>query len=286
MEENILVKIEQGLANFTPSEKKIAKFILDDPENIIEFSITDLAQSTNTSEASVVRLCKKLGLGGYKDLKVNILWEMSAANKNKQVIYDNISEEDTSEDILDKVSADSIKAIEDTKKVLDIEKLETAVKKINTADNIYIFGVGSSAIVGMDLQYKLMKVELPAFTFLDKDMQVASSINLTKDDVAIAISNTGKTKDIITALKVAKKKGATTIAITQYNDTPILEVTDIPLYTAHVDNIFKSGGMASRIAQLNLIDTLFMEIASKKYDQVIENIEEIKNIIEDVDIII
>ena len=286
MDENILVKIEQGLNNFTPSEKKIAKFILKNPEDVIGVSITELAKSTDTSEASIVRLCKTLGLNGYKDLKINISWEVSAANKNKRTIREKINKNDDLDDILHKVSADSIKAIKDTEKVLNLDKLREAVEAITNANNIYIYGIGSSAIVASDLQFKLMKINLPSFSYKDKDMQISSSVNIKEDDVAIAISNTGKTQDIIKILKVAKEKKATTIAITQYNNAPILKHTDIPLFTAHIENIFKSGGMASRIAQLNLIDTLFMEIANKKYDQVIENIEEIKQIIEDVDRII
>ncbi len=286
MDKDILVKLEQGMKNFTRSEKKIAKYVLENPEMIMETSITDLAKSTKTSEASIVRFCKSMGLDGFKDFKITISWELSAANKNKQIIHEKIKLDDNSKDILEKVSLGSIKAIEDTKKVLDIKYLEKAVKEISQANNIYLFGIGSSGIVAMDFQFKLMKINMPAFAFFDKDMQLASSVNLQEGDIAIAITETGKTRDIITALKVAKEKGAKTITITQYGKSPILEFTDIPLFTACVENIFESGGMASRVAQLNLVDVLFMQIASKKYDQVIDNLEEIRQIVEDVSRII
>ncbi|WP_035571929.1 MurR/RpiR family transcriptional regulator [Halonatronum saccharophilum] len=281
MLKGILTKIKQGLKTFKPSEEKIARFILDNPDRAIGLSITDLANFSGTSEASVVRFCKTLDLKGYKDLKLSISYDLSTSSDKEGIIHEKIKIGDKPNDILAKISAGSMQAIEDTKEVLSLDNLEKAIDKISESKRIYIFGIGASAIVGLDLQYKFMRINIPTFAFLDSDMQLTSATNMEEGDVAIGISTSGRTKDVIEALKEGKKRGATTIAITQYGQSPILEFSDIDLFIAYVENTFRSGAMASRIAQLNLIDTIFMGVAAKRHNQVFESLKDTREIVED-----
>ncbi len=107
--------------------------------------------------------------------------------------------------------------------MLDLQNLERAIEVISEANRVYIFGIGASAIVGLDLQYKFMRINIPTFAFLDSDMQLTSATNMAEGDVAIGISTSGRTKDVIEALKEGKKRGATTIVLTQYGQSPILD---------------------------------------------------------------
>lgn len=272
MDTGILIKIRQGQETFTLSEKKIGKFILDNPNEVLNYSIKKLAEKCDISEPTIIRFCRTLNLQGYKELKLAISADISLDRQNKRLIDDNFRADDSVEEILDKISFGSIKAIEDTRKIINEEALGDAIELINKAKCIYLFGVGASSVVCLDAQYKFARINIPTTFHIDVHMQLTSCVHMTKDDVAIAISNSGKTKDVVDALTIAKEKGTKTIAITQYGQSPILEVADIKLFTAHVENNFRSGAMTSRIAQLSIVDSLFIGVACKRYDKVTEQL--------------
>ncbi|MCG8541653.1 MAG: MurR/RpiR family transcriptional regulator [Clostridia bacterium] len=270
MDKDILAKIKQGFETFRPSEKKIAKFILDNPSETIQLSIIDLAKKAYTSEASIIRFCRALDIKGFQDLKLAISADISKTANTKRVIHEKIEKTDSPQEIFDKISIGSIKAIEDTKKMIDILELERAIDEIIKAERVYLYSAGASSIVALDAQYKFTRINIPTVMYFDNHIQLTTSVHLGPKDVAIGISNSGKTKDVVDALRIAKEKGATTISITQYGRSPILNVSDIVLFTASVESNFRSGAMASRIAQLNIIDSLFMGVACRRYDEVIE----------------
>ncbi|ABR50271.1 transcriptional regulator, RpiR family [Alkaliphilus metalliredigens QYMF] len=276
-----LVKIRQGLESFKPSEKKVAQFILDTPREIKDLSITELAKKSNTSEASIVRFCKSLELKGYQELKLAVSLETSRAEQGEKVLFEQIGTGDSTQEIISKVSSGNIQAIEDTKNILSSEELEKAIETIDKAKSINIFGLGASSVVALDAQYKFMRINIPTHMYFDSHIQMTSAVHLTKEDVAIGISYSGRTKEIVEAMKVAKKKGAKTIAITQFGDSPLAGSADIKLYTAAVENNFRSGAMASRIAQLTVIDSLFIGVACRRYDEVIEHLYETREVVKD-----
>ena len=131
----------------------------------------------------------------------------------------------------------------------------------------------ASAIVAQDAMHKFMRINQHCTAYLDTHMQLASAANLTKEDVAIGISYSGQTMDIVDALKLAKTTGATTICITRFGRSTITEFSDIKLFVASNEALFRSGAMASRIAQLNVIDILFSAVACKKYQDVVRYLE-------------
>ncbi|SHH43551.1 transcriptional regulator, RpiR family [Caloranaerobacter azorensis DSM 13643] len=281
MNKGVLTKIKQGFKTFRPSEKKVAQYILENPEEVIRLSIMELAMKCNTSEASIIRFCRTLSLKGYQELKLSLSHDISKEEKKTRIIHEVIEADDTTEKILEKISIGSIKAIEDTKKVLNIDSLNKAIEAIDKAKRIYIFSAGASSVVALDAQYKFARINIPVFMYFDSHMQLTSSVHLTSEDVAIGISNSGRTKDVIKALEIAKRRGATTICITQYGQSPILNVSDIILFTANVENNFRSGAMASRIAQLNIIDSIFIGVACKRYDEVIKCLEVTREVVKD-----
>ncbi|SCZ01910.1 transcriptional regulator, RpiR family [Alkaliphilus peptidifermentans DSM 18978] len=269
-----LVKIKQGLETFKPSEKKIAQYILNNTEELKHLSITELAGKCGSSEASIVRFCKSLELKGYQELKLAVSLESSHKASKKKVLFEQIGIEDSTKDIISKVSSGNLQAIQDTMNVLAPDELDRAIESIDKARSISIFGAGASSIVALDAQYKFMRINIPTNMYFDSHIQMTSAVHLTKEDVAIGISYSGRTKEVVDALRIAKEKGATTICITQFGDSPILSAADIKLLTASSENNFRSGAMASRIAQLTVIDSLFIGVACKRYDEVIDHLEE------------
>ncbi|GFN34549.1 MurR/RpiR family transcriptional regulator [Tepidimicrobium xylanilyticum] len=280
MDRSILTKIEQGMESFTASEQKIAKYILNNLNEAVNLSIVEMAKKSGTSEASIVRFCKTLGLKGYQDLKIALSLNTVQNVKRDKILHEIINVDDSTKTILDKLSAGSIQAIHDTCNLLDIQSLNDAIEAIDKCDKIHIFGVGASLVVALDAQYKFTRINIPTFAFMDHHIGITAAVHLDERAVAIGISNTGRTVEIIESLKIAKEKGATTIAITQYGKSPIQDIADIVLFTANVENNFRSGAMASRISQLFVIDSLFIGVACKRYDEVIKHLRITKEALE------
>lgn len=268
MSRMVLTKINQGMNSFTPSEKKIAKYILENPQEAMKLSVAEMAKKSKTSEASVIRFCKTLGLAGYQDLKLGISMSIVKKSKGKRIIHEIINVDDTPSIIMEKMALGSIQAIEETKQILNLDNLEKAIKAIDNAERVYFFGAGASSIVALDAQYKFTRINIPSFMYFDNHIELTSVVHLTDKDVAVGISHSGRTKETIDILNIAKERNATTIAITQYGKNPIEEAANIVLHTANVENNFRSGAMASRIAQLYVIDSLFIGVACKRYDDV------------------
>lgn len=265
-----LVKIRQGLNTFSPTEIKLGEYILNNSEDLMKLSITQLAERSGVSEASIVRFCKRLGLKGYQELKVSISAETAVSGVRKNTIYDNIGAQDCASTILQKISKGNMDAIDNTLKVLDALEMDKAINAIHGAKRILLFGNGASSIVALDAQYKFMRINMEAVMYFDTHMQLTVASNSRQGDVAIGISNSGKTIDVVSCLEMSRNNGAKTICITQYGNSEILHVSDIRLFTACIENNFRSGAMASRIAQLNIIDSLFVGVACKSYDNVID----------------
>lgn len=268
MSRMVLTKINQGMNSFTPSEKKIAKYILENPQEAMKLSVAEMAKKSKTSEASVIRFCKTLGLAGYQDLKLGISMSIVKKSKGKRIIHEIINVDDTPSIIMEKMALGSIQAIEETKQILNLDNLEKAIKAIDNAERVYFFGAGASSIVALDAQYKFTRINIPSFMYFDNHIELTSVVHLTDKDVAVGISHSGRAKETIDILNIAKERNATTIAITQYGKNPIEEAANIVLHTANVENNFRSGAMASRIAQLYVIDSLFIGVACKRYDDV------------------
>ncbi|NMB08671.1 MAG: MurR/RpiR family transcriptional regulator [Tissierellia bacterium] len=268
MSRMVLTKINQGMNSFTPSEKKIAKYILENPQEAMKLSVAEMAKKSKTSEASVIRFCKTLGLAGYQDLKLGISMSIVKKSKGKRIIHEIINVDDTPSIIMEKMALGSIQAIEETKQILNLDNLDKAIKAIDNAERVYFFGAGASSIVALDAQYKFTRINIPSFMYFDNHIELTSVVHLTDKDVAVGISHSGRTKETIDILNIAKERNATTIAITQYGKNPIEEAANIVLHTANVENNFRSGAMASRIAQLYVIDSLFIGVACKRYDDV------------------
>lgn len=267
---DIIFSICELKDSFKPSEKKIAEYILANPEKTMDMTITELAQACNTSEASIVRFSKTLHLKGFQDLKIKIAASLAMKHKS---LGGGIEKDDSIATIVQKIVEFNRQAIEQTTNVMDLDELERAVAVLSQAKRIDFSGMGASGIVAYDAMTKFMRINIPCNYYQDSHLQLTSAANLSKDDVAVGISYSGTTKEVVEVLKVAREKGASTISITRMDSSPLVEVADINLFVSSQEAIFRMGAMASRIAQLNLIDILFVSVAIKKYDEVIEYLE-------------
>lgn len=273
----VLVRIRAILPELRPSEQRIASLFITEPSLIAELSIAELAARCDTSTTSVVRFCKRMGYEHLKDLRMDVLRELARENfetAGLPEVSGDIVRDDSLEDIVAKVSMAETLSIADTAKVLDIDALQAAVDTVGAAHRVDIFGVGASSFVGLDLQQKLTRIGRTALNWSDPHAAWTSAATLRAGAVAIAVSHSGGTVDTIEFLAIARAAGATTIAITNHDGSPLAGHADIVLTTAARETGFRSGALGSRIAQLMVVDCVFIGVAQASYD---ESMEAIRN---------
>jgi len=258
------------MSRLRDSEKKIIEFIEQNQDEIIHLSITEVAERSETSEASVVRLCKRLGYKGFQDLKINLAKEVIAPEKQ---IHEVIEKGDDVVMIKKKVFQSNIQALYDSIEVCNDEELRKAVDAISNARFIEFYGTGGSGTVALDAHHKLLKLGIKSFAYNDTILQAMSASVLTNQDVVIGISHTGSNTDVLAALKLAKEAGATIICITNSSKSPITKISDIILQTASNETLFRTDAISSRIAQLTIIDILVASVANQQYELYYSNLQ-------------
>ncbi|XID91379.1 MurR/RpiR family transcriptional regulator [Paenibacillaceae bacterium WGS1546] len=265
-----LVRLREILDRITPSERKVAEFILKDPRSTVGLSIAQLAERSGGSQAAVTRLCKSLGLKGYKELMLKVAGDLHESGGQG---YFDIRPQDSISNIVRNVSNNNMQAIRDTMKLLDVAMVNKAVEALARAEHIYFYGVGASNLIAQDAQHKFVRINKTSFAFADTDLQRTTAVLLTERDVAVGISYSGQTANVVACLKSAKKAGATIISITKYGQTPVSDQAHIPLFISSTENKVRIGAMSSRITQLNLIDILYTGLASIDYEKSVKYLE-------------
>ncbi|WP_081798056.1 MurR/RpiR family transcriptional regulator [Neobacillus dielmonensis] len=261
-----------------PSEEKIALYILEHPQEAISLTASELGKRSSTSSAAVIRLCKSLGLKGFQDLKLRIAGDLQ---KNRAVGFRDIEPNESAVSIIEKMTSNSVQTIRETAELLDYEELERAVKLCQNAETIHFFGVGASSIIAQDAQQKFLRIDKKATAFPDFHMAATLVANANKNDVVVGISFSGKTFEVAKILELANKKGAHTISLTKYGSSLVSEQADIKLYTSATrEPTFRSGATSSRIAQLHVIDILFMCVASQAYEETIKHLDQTREMID------
>ena len=263
------VRIKGTYASLRTAEQRVADFILKHPEDLIYLTVTELAERTQTSESTVVRLCQKIGYKGYQEFKIILARDLVGPT---QTIYEEISQNDPVSSVKAKIFQANQQALRDTLEVLSDSELEAAVNALVGAPKIEMYAIGGSGPVAEDARHKFLKLGITSIAISDADLMAMSASLLKRGDVAIGISHTGASRDVCDALETAKKGGAITICITHRSTSPITKVSDIKLFTAAKETAFGSDAMSSRIAQLTIIDTLYLGVALSSYDRSLQNI--------------
>lgn len=265
-----LSRLRKVYSSLRPTEKKVADYILKHHDKVLYCTITELSAYTDTSDATIIRFCRLLGYNGYQDLKIALAREVMLPSKN---IHEDITPSDTFETAVKKVFQANIQAISDTAEIVNVDTLKKSVDAIVNARRVYVYGVGTSGLAAQDLCYKLLRVGIHADFYVDSHMQSISTALLEKDDVVIGISHSGSTKETVEVLTQAKEQGVKIICITNYSRSPMGKLGDLILLTAAEETPFGSGGMPSIMAQLSVIDCLFVGIALDHYDEALSFIE-------------
>ena len=272
-----LIILREALEQLKPSERVAAEYILANPEKVIHLSIQKLALYCGVSEATIIRLARNLKMKGFKEMKFRIMGDL--ANKPMDEQYYDIKMDGDTQSMIQAVSRNNQQSIEDTALVLSAVEVEKAVGFLSNARRIAVYGMGASAVIAEDIKQKLTRIGWWCDAYADNHSQLTSATLLTSEDVAFGISYSGETTEIVDTLTEARKRGAKVISLTKYGPSRIAALSDVHLHTSSIEKSIRSGAMASRIAQLTVVDVLFVALASRKQNDIIPLLEKTRIII-------
>lgn len=272
-----LVILKEMVNSLAPSEKKIAQYILAHPEESILLTALMLGEKSKTSSAAVIRLCKSLGFSGFQELKIRVAGDL----QGKSVAgYRDIEPNESYKNIIDKVTSNTIQTLKETVDIMNVSNLKDAVETLIHAKSITFIGFGASYIAAKDAEQKFIRIDKNAQSFSDVHMAATAIANKGPKDVVVGISFSGDTYEVAKLLELARQKKTKTISITKYGKSLITGLSDINLYTSAArEATFRSGATSSRIAQLHVIDILFMCLASEEYEKTVEHLDETREAI-------
>jgi RpiR family transcriptional regulator, repressor of rpiB and als operon len=261
-------RIRMLLPELTKSEARVAEIML---RNISDLSmpLKQVAAEADISEAMVVKTAKRLGFAGYKELRAALSAYKQLPNVD---LHEDLGEHDSAEIIVQKVFRTSIHALEETLAILDMDGFRRAADLIHSSNSRDFYGLGGSAQIARDVAHKFLRIGIRAAVFDDSHMMAMSASLLKAGDVVVAFSHSGRTTGVLEAVQIARSNGANIIAISNYESSPLAELSDVVLCSTALGSPLNSENAAARIAQLNIMDAIFMAVAQKGYRSAEENL--------------
>jgi RpiR family carbohydrate utilization transcriptional regulator len=268
-----LPRIRSGFNDLTKTEQKTAAYILDNPSEVIHMTITELAEAAKNAEATVFRLCKKLGFSGYQELKIALAGDLYTPLES---VYKEVSPSDSIRTMTNKIFFGINEGLQDTLKIIDEEAIEKAIQAITSTRRIDVYGSGGSAVIAADIEHRFMRFGISVRAYSDPHLQIASATLLQPGDLVIAVSHTGANRDVLDAVAMAKSNHVTTIAITSYIRSPLSQIADIALHGMGREITYRSEAMASRLVHLAIVDILYIGSLLRQQDKIIENMNKVR----------
>jgi DNA-binding MurR/RpiR family transcriptional regulator len=269
--EDILVRLRQAIHSLRPSERRIAETALSDPAAVSDLNISELAAMNSTSTATVARFCRNVGYDGYKTFRL-ALARAAVGETDRRVEFGvadgDINPADSTADVVRKLAYQEARAVEETAAHLDLVEVERVVEAIIQAPVIDVYGSASSGLAAQDLQQKLRRIGYLANAWTDPHLALTSAAVLPPTAVAIGFSHSGETDETISAIETASRAGAFTVGVTNFPDSPLVQATDASLITASRETRFRYGAMSSRMAQLIIVDVIFIGVAQRRPESV------------------
>ena len=274
-----LILLKEIVHRLPPSERKIAEYIIENPDTAILLTASQLGQESDTSSTAVMRLCKSLGLSGLQELKIRVAGDIQ--NDTLSSEFRDIVPNESLASIIDKVTSNTVHSLRETVDILSYDNIQKAVETLKTAKSIIFIGFGASNIAAVDAEQKFIRINKNATFYPDVHMAATAIATRGEGDVLVGISFSGQTIEVIKLMELAKRNKMRTISITKYGPSPVMKLADIQLYTStSKEATFRSGATSSRIAQLHMIDILFMCYASSQYEETINYLDETREAIQ------
>lgn len=276
----ITSQIKRLYCNLTSAERKVATYVIESPQEITGLTVHQLAEKCDVAASAVIRFCKSIELRGFSELKIELAKELGSQKDEKKRTVPNVEHESGTEGVVRKVFSAGMHTLQDTLDMLDFSKIKQMSEVLVRAKHIFLFGIGTSSTVVTDAQYRLSQLGLWATACTDILLMGVTAANLEEGDVILAISHSGRTKAVVDAVRLAKKKGATVIAITSFKDSILYQESDVAA-TVFADEVtYPVEAVSARVAHICLIDSLAMLLATHNYDSFADHIKSRNDILE------
>lgn len=244
--------------SLTPSARRIADYVLAQPQRVTELSIAELSQQAKVGEASIIRFCRVINFKGFQDLKMKLAIEVATPNDvEKHMLDTELTADDNAEHIGRKLQQTINNVLGETLNLLDFSELEAVARAFQQQKRIYFFGVGSSGITAEDAKNKLMRIGLDVDALTNNHFMYMKASLLSSEDIAIGISHSGTSKETIKALALAKACGAITVALTHNPLSPLAELSDHVLINGNRQGQLQGDSIGTKITQLFVLDMLY-----------------------------
>jgi len=266
---NCIVRINESIDSFSAQELRVAKYVLNHQEDVSQMTISELAKKSKSSTATIVRFCTALGFKGYRDFIKSFYHDVVSNALGDENIYeiDNVNPAELSiEDTINIVTRLNIEAMTNTLKVIDKKCVEKAVEAIDKANRVCIYALSGSVVVADDAAFKFERLGIDCQVFNTVHSQILSASILKPNDVAILISYSGETKEIISIAELANKNTHNTIGITKYGENSLSKVCSVNIRHSSIGKGLRTYSTRSRVVQQNIVDILFVALAQRRGD--------------------
>lgn len=273
-------QIKRLFCNYTSAERKVATYVIESPQEVTGLTVHQLAQKCGVASSAVIRFCKTIQLQGFAELKLELARELGSKREEQKNTVPSVEHESGTAGVVRKVFNSGMYTLQDTLDKLDFSKVEEMFKMLVQAKRIFIFGLGTSLTVVADAQYRLSQLGLWATACSDILLMGVTAANLEPGDVVLAISHSGRTKAVVDAVRLAKKKGATVLAITSFMDSYLYQESDVAVTVFADEETYPVEAVSARVAHICLVDSLAMLLAAHNYDSFAQHIKSRNDILE------
>ena len=269
---NLLRQIENKRDQLRKSEQKVAQYVIKNPQGVVRISMAELATRCNVSEPTVVRFCKAIECSGFQDFKLQLAQTLASKNDFSRFV---ISEGDDTRTITRKVFDATVHSLLEVRNSINPDTLNKAIQILSKARRIEFYGFGASGNVANDAQHKFFRLQVNASAYSDPHMQSISAATLGRDDAVLAISQTGRTRELLHMVTLARKQGAHVIALCP-GDSPLANHTELNIAVDVPEDTDIYTPLTSRIVHLTVIDILAMGVAHTRGPKLAEQLENVK----------
>ena len=269
---NAYLRIKEYNDSYTPTEKLIAEYILEN--DVLQDSAQVLGEKTNTSAAAIIRFSKKIGFKGFSDLKMNLAQSTKEEKQEVDLIFDVNDDIGT---LVEKGCRLNMNTVLKTYQLINIDTLEASIDLLNDASTIYLFGVGGSSVIDLDIYQKLMRIGKKVIYNPDLHVQMTFTQSMDQNDAALIISYSGSTTGLVDVAKVLHEKQIPFISITQINSNPISKLSTYSLKVPSEEKALRIGAISSRISSFVITDLLYYGVFKKNFEEHKKNLIDSKD---------
>ena len=269
---NLIRRITESQSSLRKSEAKVASYVLENLDEVIEMRVVDLASKSSVSEPTVIRFCRAIGFDGFQSFKLQLAQQLGLGSVFTQFA---VEDSDTVADLLNKVFDTTVGSLITVRDEINSAVLEQAIDTISDARRVEFYGFGASGSVAADAQHKFFRLQLSSAAYTDPHIQRMSAISLGSEDVVVAISQSGETQALLESVELAREAGANVIGLAP-QDTSLSRLCNLAIYVNMEEDLKSFTPVSSRIAHLVVIDVLATGVARHRKPLLKEHLERLE----------